>query len=36
MLGGMKELRASVDALEGLVPRELWPLPNYAEMMFIL
>lgn len=31
----MGELRSSVDALEGLVPAEIWPLPSYAEMLFI-
>ncbi len=31
----MAKLRASVDALEGLVPTDLWPLPSYAEMLFI-
>jgi glutamine synthetase len=30
----MTELRKAVDALEGLVPKERWPLPSYAEMMF--
>jgi glutamine synthetase len=29
----MGELRASVDALEALVPAELWPLPSYAELL---
>ncbi len=33
-LAAMAELRASVDALEGLVPADLWPLPSYAEMLF--
>jgi glutamine synthetase len=36
MLSGMKELRTTVDALEEVVPRGLWPLPEYAEMMFII
>ncbi len=31
----MNELRASVDALEALVPADLWPMPTYAEMLFI-
>ena len=31
----MKELRAPVDRLEELIPDELWPLPTYAEMLFI-
>jgi glutamine synthetase len=32
----MTELRAAADDLEGVVPRDLWPLPTYAEMMFML
>jgi glutamine synthetase len=36
MKTGAKELRASVDTLEGLVPADNWPLPSYAEMLFIL
>ncbi|MFC1499125.1 glutamine synthetase III [Verrucomicrobiota bacterium] len=31
----MNELRDTIDALEGLVPADFWPLPTYAEMMFI-
>ncbi|MFH1846233.1 MAG: glutamine synthetase III [Candidatus Omnitrophota bacterium] len=31
----MDKLRDAVDALEGLVPKDLWPLPSYAEMLFI-
>ncbi|VAX35237.1 Glutamine synthetase type III, GlnN [hydrothermal vent metagenome] len=31
----MTKLRASVDALEGLVPADIWPLPSYAQMLFI-
>ncbi len=31
----MAKLRASVDTLEGLVPADVWPLPSYAEMLFI-
>ncbi len=29
----MDELRESIDALETLVPAELWPLPSYAELL---
>ncbi len=35
MLAGMAKLRENVDALEGLVPKDRWPLPSYAEMLFI-
>ena len=31
----MNELRASVDALEALVPSDLWPLPTYAELLLV-
>ena len=29
-------LRKDIDALEGLVPANLWPVPTYAEMLFKL
>jgi len=32
----MDDLRETVDALEALVPAGKWPLPSYAEMLFIL
>ncbi|MDP6629883.1 MAG: glutamine synthetase III [Kiritimatiellia bacterium] len=32
----MGELRAAADELEGLVPYDAWPLPSYAEMLFVL
>jgi glutamine synthetase len=35
-LDGMKDLRAAVDALEGLVPHDRWPLPSYGEMFFLV
>ncbi len=35
MLSSMNELRESVDALEGVIPDEIWPLPSYAEMLFM-
>ena len=31
----MNELRAPVDRLEELIPDDIWPLPTYAEMLFI-
>jgi len=34
-LAAMNELRASADALEAIVPIELWPMPSYADMLFI-
>lgn len=36
MLTAMSELREAADNLEGLLPDEMWPLPSYAEMMFML
>lgn len=35
VLPKMVEVRSYVDALEGLVADDLWPLPTYQEMMFI-
>jgi len=32
----MSDLRKPIDALEGLVPSDKWPLPSYAEMLFML
>lgn len=29
----LEELRNSVDQLEGMVPKGIWPLPSYAEML---
>ncbi|MEA2069267.1 MAG: glutamine synthetase type III, partial [Verrucomicrobiota bacterium] len=34
-IAAMNELRVAVDALEALVPADLWPMPTYAEMLFI-
>jgi len=31
----MNDLREPLDALEGIVPANLWPMPTYAEMLFI-
>ena len=35
MKAGMKKLRNAVDSLEELVPADNWPLPSYAEMLFL-
>jgi glutamine synthetase type III len=35
ILPAMTKLRTAVDELEGLLPRDQWPLATYAEMMFI-
>ena len=34
-IAAMGELRESVDALEALVPADLWPMPSYAEMLCV-
>ncbi len=35
MIDAMGVLREAVDSLEGMVADDLWPLPTYAEMMFV-
>jgi len=35
VIPAMNSLRESGDALEGLVPQDLWPLPTYREMLFV-
>jgi glutamine synthetase len=35
-LGAMVSMRQAVDALENLVPASIWPLPSYAEMLFVM
>lgn len=36
ILKAMNELRRTVDQLETLIPDSTWPLPSYAEMLFLL
>ncbi|MBF0484604.1 MAG: glutamine synthetase type III, partial [Candidatus Omnitrophica bacterium] len=36
MKNAMDDLRVEVDKLEALVPADVWPLPSYAEMLFVL
>jgi len=36
LLGIMNDAREKIDALEEIVPDELWPLPKYSEMLFNL
>ena len=36
LLPAMVAVRAAVDVLEGLVADDLWPLPTYQEMLYIL
>jgi len=35
-IAAMNDLRETVDRLEHICPKELWPLPSYAEMMFMM
>ncbi len=35
VIPAMLEIRSAVDALEGLLADDLWPLPTYQEMLFI-
>ena len=30
----MSDLRKTVDALESITPRDLWPFPTYGEMLY--
>jgi len=32
----MEKVRAAADSLETMVPDDIWPLPTYAEMMFMM
>jgi glutamine synthetase len=32
----MNSLRESADELEAVIPENIWPLPSYAEMLFLL
>ena len=32
----LAEVRQAADELEGLIPDDLWPLPKYSEMLFIM
>ena len=36
ILAEMRDMRVHVDALEKQVDDDLWPLPKYREMLFIL
>jgi glutamine synthetase len=36
LLPAMASVRAAADALETMVADDLWPLPTYQEMLFIL
>lgn len=34
-IAAMLEVREAADALEAIVPADLWPMPSYADMLFI-
>ena len=36
IMPAMTELRTPVDALEMIVDKEMWPMPSYVDLMFIL
>ena len=36
LLPAMAAVRSAADALEGVVADDLWPLPSYQEMLYIL
>ncbi|MDD5487713.1 MAG: glutamine synthetase III [Candidatus Omnitrophica bacterium] len=36
MLKAMETLRGSVDELESVIPEDIWPLPSYTEMLFLM
>nr|HPN72762.1 hypothetical protein [Candidatus Omnitrophota bacterium] len=36
ILKEMAKLRESVDELEAIIPENIWPLPSYAEMLFLI
>ena len=36
IINSMNELREAADELEGVLPDEMWPLPSYAEMLFMM
>ena len=35
ILAAMSDLRQAADALEKMIPDDLWPLPKYREMLFV-
>jgi len=32
----MRDLRTDIDTIEMLVPRDMWPVPTYADLLFKL
>lgn len=36
LIAAMAKVRASADALEKMVPDDIWPMPTYVEMLFMM
>jgi glutamine synthetase len=36
LIVAMGKVRASADALEKMVPEDIWPIPSYADMLFMM
>ncbi len=36
LVDALNEVRIPADVLEGIIPDDLWPLPKYSEMLFIM
>ncbi len=36
VIAAMKALRTDIDALEEIVPKDMWPVPTYADLLFKL
>ncbi len=36
VIPAMQDLRKDIDALEMIVPRDMWPVPSYADLLFKL
>ena len=36
LIAAMGKVRSSADALEAMIPEDVWPMPSYAEMLFMM
>jgi glutamine synthetase len=36
VVAALGRLREDVDQLEGILPRDLWPVPTYSDLLFKL
>jgi glutamine synthetase len=32
----MRDLRTNIDTIEMIVPKDMWPVPTYADLLFKL